>query len=138
MRTMTPVSQTSAPSEPLAATRAARPCKALLLAGLSLWAAALAACAPVLGPKPQLSKPDAYADAKSFAGPATDWPSERWWAMYGDPQLDALEDQALVGSPDLKAAEARLRDATASVEVARAALLPRSAVKAASRPASRA
>ena len=99
-------------------------CRAMLMAGLSLWTAALCACAPALGPQPKLSEASAFATAQSFSAPTADWPSERWWEALGDPQLDALEEQALQGAPNLKAAQARVRAATASAETARAALLP--------------
>ena len=97
---------------------------AKLMAGLSLCAAALCGCAPTLGPQPRLSRAADYGTSASFAAPAGDWPSDRWWEAYGDLQLDALEAQALRGAPNLKAAQARVRSAEASVETARAALLP--------------
>src|SRR5690348_8013745 len=83
-----------------------------LLAGA---AAALSACAsiPHLGPAPQPKAPTAYAASRSFAAPAAEWPSERWWTGYGDSQLAALIDEALKGAPDLAKAEARLRKAQA-------------------------
>ncbi|WP_174299473.1 efflux transporter outer membrane subunit [Caulobacter sp. S45] len=94
-------------------------------AGLSLVVvAALCGCAPALGPRPQLSQAAGYATARSFAAPATTWPSDRWWEAYGDPQLDALEAEALQGAPNLKLAEARVRSAQSTVETTRAALLP--------------
>jgi NodT family efflux transporter outer membrane factor (OMF) lipoprotein len=86
--------------------------------------AVLSACAPNLGPLPQLSRPQAYATAQSFDAPATDWPAEDWWAVYNDAQLDALEAEALKGSPDLRMAEARVREARAEAEQAGAARLP--------------
>ena len=39
------------------------------------------------------------------------WPADQWWRDYGDPQLDALVDEALAGSPSLEIAQARLRAA---------------------------
>ena len=113
----------------LAVTRRPAPsrrssCRAALTAGLSLAAAGLSACAPMLGPQPKLSEARAYATDRSFTAPTTAWPDDRWWDAYGDPQLDALETEALEGSPDLRAAEARVRQAGASAETARAALLP--------------
>ena len=84
----------------------------------------LAGCAPDLGEAPRVQPPTAYADAKSFAAPAADWPSDAWWKAYGDPQLDQLIDEALADSPDLKAAAARVRGATAMAEVAGANLWP--------------
>ena len=41
------------------------------------------------------------------------WPGERWWTAFGDPQLDALVDEALAVSPALDAADARTRKAIA-------------------------
>jgi NodT family efflux transporter outer membrane factor (OMF) lipoprotein len=84
----------------------------------------LAGCAPDLGEAPRVRSPAAYADAKSFAAPKVDWPSDAWWKVYRDPQLDQLIDEALADSPDLKAAAARVRGATAMAEVAGANLWP--------------
>jgi NodT family efflux transporter outer membrane factor (OMF) lipoprotein len=84
----------------------------------------LVGCAPNLGEAPQVQAPTAYADAKSFAAPAADWPSDAWWKAYGDPQLDQLIDEALADSPDLKAAAARVGGAAAMAEVAGADLWP--------------
>src|ERR1017187_878350 len=36
----------------------------------------------------------------------------KWWTVFGDPQLDALEDQLTISNQDLKVADARLREAT--------------------------
>ena len=85
---------------------------------------ALAGCAPDLGEAPRIQPPTAYADAKSFAAPKADWPSDAWWKVYGDPQLDQLIDEALANSPDLKVAAARARGAAAMAEVAGANLWP--------------
>ena len=94
-----------------------------LLAGA---AATLSACAsvPHLGPAPQPKPAVAYAGAQSFAAPAAQWPSDRWWAAYGDPQLDKLIDEALAGAPDLAKARARLRQAEAFRETAASTLGP--------------
>ncbi len=48
----------------------------------------------------------------------------RWWQRFGDPRLDALEDQALVASPNLAAAAARLAQARASLVASGAARFP--------------
>ena len=47
-----------------------------------------------------------------------------WWQGFADPQLDALEAQALAASPTLEAAAARLAQARGNVDVARSAQLP--------------
>jgi NodT family efflux transporter outer membrane factor (OMF) lipoprotein len=93
---------------------------------LLVSALALAGCAavPKLGEAPKLSPASAYASAQSFAAPDAAWPADRWWAAYGDPQLDRLMDEALAGSPSLAEAAARLRAAEARADVSRAAILP--------------
>ena len=95
---------------------------AMLAVGAAL--AALAACAPHLGPAPQIKPISAYAVTQSFSAPPAAWPQAQWWRGLGDPQLDALIQEALQGSPTLAQAEARLRRAQAQAEQARAALLP--------------
>ncbi len=52
------------------------------------------------------------------------WPNEAWWRAYGDPQLDALMQTALAGSPTLKAAQARLSQAQAFSEGRHAEMQP--------------
>jgi len=84
----------------------------------------LAGCAPDLGPRPEIQAPAEYETAKSFAAPAAAWPDEAWWKAYGDPQLDSLIDEALKGSPDLKAAGARVRAADAMADISEAMLWP--------------
>jgi multidrug efflux system outer membrane protein len=77
-----------------------------------LLAPVLAGCA--LGPKvvkPDLRLPAAY-DAPVGAAPA-DASLDRWWSLYGDPQLETLVDQALAQAPDARSALARLHEAKA-------------------------
>lgn len=94
---------------------------AMAASGLAL----LAACAPDLGPMAQIKPATQYAAEKSLGAPAAAaWPSDAWWTAYNDPQLNALIDEALKGSPDLKVAEARLRQAQAQSEIQGAAQLP--------------
>ncbi len=56
------------------------------------------------------------------------WPSDQWWRSYGDPQLDALVEEALAGSPSLEIAQARLRAAQAQAVRAGGARFPSAAV----------
>jgi len=90
-------------------------------------ALALAACAslPPTQPARVAKAPQAYEAAQTLVAPVADWPADAWWTGYGDAQLNALEDEALKGSPTLAAAEARLRRAQALVAQAKAADLPR-------------
>ncbi len=94
--------------------------------GLALGASllGLSACAPNLGPAPHITPAADYAATKSFNGPLADWPTDQWWTAYGDPQLDALITEALAGSPDLKAAQARVRLAQSQTELAGDTRLP--------------
>ncbi len=55
---------------------------------------------------------------------AASWPAEDWWTRFGDPQLDELVAEGLKGSPSLKEAEARTRQAVAAASGAHAALYP--------------
>lgn len=84
----------------------------------------LAACAPDLGPLPLEKAPEAYAVQKTFDVAAADWPAENWWAAYGDAQLDTLIAEGLADAPDLKRAEARLRQADALAQQAGASRYP--------------
>ncbi|WP_020202347.1 efflux transporter outer membrane subunit [Cupriavidus sp. WS] len=47
-----------------------------------------------------------------------------WWTVFGDDKLDALERQALEANQDLAAAAARLKEARALNQAARAGLFP--------------
>jgi NodT family efflux transporter outer membrane factor (OMF) lipoprotein len=87
---------------------------------------ALCACAtiPRMSPPPTAKAVQAYPTAQSFAAPAADWPADRWWDAYKDPQLSALIDAALAGSPSLAQARARLASAQAQTQQAHAATLP--------------
>lgn len=48
----------------------------------------------------------------------------RWWAGFGDAQLDALVDEALAGSPNIAMARARLSRAQAAIATAESADKP--------------
>lgn len=85
----------------------------------------LAGCAA--GPdyaRPQpaaLGVPDAY-QAPAPAGAPADL--TQWWAVFGDPVLTGLVDQALAGNLDIAQGEARLRQAREALVQTRAGLLP--------------
>jgi len=95
-----------------------------LIAVAAAVSGVVCACAPALGPMATLKPATAYEASKSFQAPAADWPRDSWWKTYADPQLDALIDEALSNSPDLKAAQARVRLAQAQLETTGAAQLP--------------
>lgn len=90
------------------------------LAGLAA-ALALAGCANMKGiaPEAKMREP-AVPNASTQVAPV----APDWWREFGDPQLDALVDEALRGNPNLGVARARLRRAQAATEAARSALYP--------------
>ena len=47
-----------------------------------------------------------------------------WWEIFGDPQLNALEEQVTSSNQNLKVSEARLREARAMIRFNRASLFP--------------
>jgi NodT family efflux transporter outer membrane factor (OMF) lipoprotein len=51
-------------------------------------------------------------------------PDARWWRGFGSPALDALIEEALRANPDLKSADAALRQANELSAAQRGALLP--------------
>jgi NodT family efflux transporter outer membrane factor (OMF) lipoprotein len=48
----------------------------------------------------------------------------KWWETFGDPQLNALEEELTVSNQDLKVAEARFRQARAMIRFNRSAEFP--------------
>ena len=48
----------------------------------------------------------------------------KWWEIYNDPALNALEEQVNISNQNVLAAEAQFREARDAVRVARAALFP--------------
>lgn len=97
-----------------------------LPAGAFVASLLLSACAavPDLGPQPAVRAPASIEAGRSLAAANAAWPSEGWWKGYGDPQLDALIEEGLRGSPDVTAAAARFRQAAAMAQQAGASLLP--------------
>ena len=93
----------------------------------------LCACNPA--PKyarPPAPTPLAYKEAPGgkdgtgwkLAQPGDDKLRGKWWEIYNDPQLNALEVQVAISNQSIKAAEANFRAARALVVSARSALFP--------------
>ncbi|MBF9000869.1 AdeC/AdeK/OprM family multidrug efflux complex outer membrane factor [Vibrio nitrifigilis] len=61
---------------------------------------------PKLAQMSELHYQQSFADSQQV-----NWPTMNWWTRYQDKQLDQLIEQAFADSPDLKIAQARLRDA---------------------------
>jgi NodT family efflux transporter outer membrane factor (OMF) lipoprotein len=88
---------------------------------------------PVTAPVPAgalaASVPGAVSEATLPDG-AYPWPAARWWATYGDTQLDRLVDLALSAQPTLAQAQARIEQARAAVAATEAAHGPQVALSA--------
>jgi NodT family efflux transporter outer membrane factor (OMF) lipoprotein len=90
-------------------------------------AALLAGCATTPPyQKPEVEMPAAWTVEAPWktAQPGDTLARGDWWQRFGDPQLDALQQQALAASPTLGAAVARLAQARAGVQAARSGLFP--------------
>jgi NodT family efflux transporter outer membrane factor (OMF) lipoprotein len=93
------------------------------------------ACTP--GPKyakPTVPTPPAYKEvAPSAAGPQGQWKASqpqdqairgKWWEIFNDSQLNALEERVDVSNQNLKIAEAQFRQARDFIRINRSALYP--------------
>jgi len=99
-------------------------------AGLAV-AALLCSCGCMVGPnyrRPPAPVPSAFKE-----NPPEGWkeaqPNDaqlkgKWWEVYNDPQLNALEEQVSISNQNVLQAEAQYRAARAEVQIARAALFP--------------
>ena len=90
-------------------------------------AALLAGC--MVGPdyvRPSTETPTAYKEAGAWkpAEPRDDVSRGKWWEIFGDPQLNALEERVQISNQNVLAAEAQYRQAQAIVQQARAGLFP--------------
>jgi len=101
---------------------------ALALGGL---AATLIATGCMVGPKDR--KPDVpltpafkepLPDGWKQAAPSDGQIRGKWWEMYNDPQLNALEEQVAICNQNVLVALAQYQEAKAAVRVARAGLFP--------------
>lgn len=92
-----------------------------------LAAALLSACS--VGPDYKRPETDLPADMAGLARGAVPAP-DRWWTLFGDPQLDRLVDEALERNRDLRAAAERIEQARAQVTIARAAESPDAGIEA--------
>ena len=63
-------------------------------------------------------------DGWKTARPSDQTARGKWWEIFGDPQLNALEEEVSVSNQNLKAAEARFSEARALVRFNRSAQFP--------------
>ena len=101
-----------------------RPLSASLLTGFALL---LGSCAWIPAGDPPaefLEPPEMKETLAEVTSRLQQWPEDRWWEQFGNPELNQLMDRALKDNPGLKGASARLREADALVKVEGARLLP--------------
>ena len=87
----------------------------------------LAGC--TVGPdyrKPEAPVAPQFKEAQGWreAQPRDQLPRGSWWTVFGDPELDKLMQRVDVSNQNIKIAEARLRQARAVANQARAGLFP--------------
>ena len=103
-----------------------KPLGALLLSG----AVMIAGCAslPQAAEQTPIRNANDLQLAKTVSQASDDrssWPEVSWWSVFADPQLDRLEQEALVASPTIATAKARLDRAIAVAGGARSSLWPK-------------
>jgi NodT family efflux transporter outer membrane factor (OMF) lipoprotein len=76
--------------------------------------------------RPEVPLPPSYKELGNWqtAQPGDDALRGKWWEIYEDPQLSALEERLTVSNNTLKAAQAQFEQARALVRTAQAATLP--------------
>src|ERR1019366_1009360 len=79
---------------------------------------------PAFKEQPPVNFKEAEAAGWNPSQPGDAYAKGRWWELYNDAALNALEEQVSVSNQNVLQAEAQYRQAKAAVSVARAALLP--------------
>jgi len=84
--------------------------------------------AAVVAPAYKEPPPEAFKEAQAAglqpANPSDAFQKGKWWEIYNDPALNALEEQVNINNQNVLVAEANYREAKAAVSVARAGLFP--------------
>src|ERR1700723_4191770 len=76
--------------------------------------------------RPKAEVPTDYKENKDWkvAQPSADAVKGKWWRIYQDPQLNALEEKVDVSNQSLKAAEEQFVQARAAVRISRSYYYP--------------
>lgn len=93
----------------------------------AVCALAVSACANYAGihSDKQIAKAQQFETARALPSEHGRWPAADWVDQFGDAQLKVLIAEALAGSPTVEQARARVKQAEAYSETAKAATLPR-------------
>jgi NodT family efflux transporter outer membrane factor (OMF) lipoprotein len=99
--------------------------RSILWIGAALSLLGACSLAPPLK-TPAVPAADAYKEIGPWtqAQPADRLPRDSWWTLYGNPELDELEQRLIAGSPTLAAAAANDAAARALADQARAGRFP--------------
>jgi NodT family efflux transporter outer membrane factor (OMF) lipoprotein len=97
----------------------------VLLVGCKVGPKYTPPAAPVT-PAYKEAPPESYKESDQWkkSQPMAEAIRGNWWEIFGDPQLNALEQQVAVSNQNIKAAEAAFREARAMVRYNRAAEFP--------------
>jgi NodT family efflux transporter outer membrane factor (OMF) lipoprotein len=97
----------------------------LLLSGCMVGPKYVKPSAP-LAPEFKEQPPDSFKEVDGWkpAQPGDQALRGNWWEIFGDPQLNALEGELTLSNQDLKVAEARLREARATIRYNRSQEFP--------------
>jgi NodT family efflux transporter outer membrane factor (OMF) lipoprotein len=99
----------------------------LALAGMTLFMGACKMVGPNYQRPPAPASPafkEPLPQGWKEATPADATLRGKWWELYHDPQLNALEEQVSIDNQNVHAAEAQFREAKATVRIAHAGLYP--------------
>jgi len=102
-------------------------CAMLFLAGCVVgpnYKRPSAAAPPAFKQQPPPNFKEAEAGGWKQAHPGDAFLKGKWWEVYQDPALTALEEQVAINNQNVAQAEAQYRQAKAAVRVSRAALYP--------------
>ncbi len=97
----------------------------LLLAGCTVGPRYIKPAVPT-SPTYKEEAPDSFKELNQWqpAHPADQTSRGNWWAIFGDPDLNKLEEQVAGSNQNLKVAEARFREARAAIRFNRASQFP--------------
>jgi NodT family efflux transporter outer membrane factor (OMF) lipoprotein len=93
----------------------------------ALWVVTLAGC--TVGPnyhRPDVPAPPSWKEQPPWriASPKDSLPKGSWWSLFGDPELNQYETQALAANPTIEVARQQLQQARATVRITQAGLFP--------------
>jgi NodT family efflux transporter outer membrane factor (OMF) lipoprotein len=97
---------------------------ASLLLSAVLWVTGCAWIPKGDPPAAYLEPPELKETMEEVTNRLQQWPEDRWWEQFNNPELTQIIDMGLQDNPGLKMASARLREAQALVRVEGARLLP--------------